>query len=207
IGDTLDDKDPGVVAFNRVANWLQGAGYKEVRPAPVGRRFTRTFSGIEFVVDLYSPYDFAGLGDYARLPNLQRAISEHEVVAYDGHSMLGASDFWARQSYPSTYQIMVYGGCLGYEYYVKPIVEAKGGWANLDMMSSVIEVRANAQAFAVPVIARLSAAVSKGYKVSWQQILSSVRQMVGDETFGVSGVRCNRYLPPGVKGTPATDCE
>ncbi|MFM2153709.1 MAG: hypothetical protein RL199_2144, partial [Pseudomonadota bacterium] len=28
IGDTLDDKDAGVVAFNRVSNWLQGAGYK-----------------------------------------------------------------------------------------------------------------------------------------------------------------------------------
>jgi hypothetical protein len=207
IGDTLDDKDAGMVAFNRVANWLQGAGYKEIKPAPAGRRFSRSFSGVEFVVDIYSPRDFSGLGDFANLPNLQRAIGEHEVVAYDGHSMLGASDFWARPTYPSHYQIMLYGGCLGYEYYVKPILDAKGGWANLDMMSSVIEVTASSQAFAVPVIAKLAAAVSRGNNVSWQQILSSVRQMVGDETFGVSGVRCNRYFPPGVKGTPATDCE
>ena len=56
------------------------------------------------------------LGDFAHFANFQKALSEHEVVAYDGHSMLGASDFWARPTYPDFYQIFLYGGCLGYEY-------------------------------------------------------------------------------------------
>ena len=37
--------------------------------------------------------DFEGLGDYGHFDNFQKAISEHEIVVYDGHSMLGASDF------------------------------------------------------------------------------------------------------------------
>lgn len=198
IGDgAITDYDPGMRGFNDAARLLLGAQYKEVTPAPVGRRFSRKYGQIEFVIDLYSPRDFAGLGDGAHFGNLQKAISEHEIVAYDGHSMLGASDFWSRPRYPSNYQIFLYGGCLGYEYYVRPIVEGKGGWANLDLMSSVIEVSANANKYALPTIAKLAYAVTHGYRVSWQNILSTVRTNVGDSTFGVSGVRDNCFHPSG----------
>jgi hypothetical protein len=196
IGDgRLTDSDQGVYGFNQAQGILRGAGYREVTPAPVGKRFSKTFSGIEMQVDLYSPYDFSGLGDYAKFPNFQRAISEHEIVAYDGHSMLGASDFWARPRYPSNYQIFLYGGCLGYQYYVKPVVDGKGGWANLDMMSSVIEVTANANMYALPAIAKITSAIGRGYRVSWQEILSTVRTSVGDSTFGASGIRDNKFKP------------
>jgi hypothetical protein len=198
IGDgVLTDSDPGVYNLARAATTLLGAGYREIRPAPVGRRFSKTFSGTEMQVDLYSPRDFAGLGDRANFPNLQKAITEHEIVAYDGHSMLGASDFWSRPRYPSSYQIYLYGGCLGYEYYVRPIYEGKGkSWSNLDLMSSVIEVTADANRYALPTIAKITNALTTGYRVSWQSILSTVRSSVGDSTFGVSGVRDNRFCPP-----------
>lgn len=196
IGDgAITDSDQGVWGFNQVASSLLGAKYTEIKPAPVGRRFSKTFNGIEMQIDLYSPRDFSGLGDYAHFSNLQKAITEHEIVAYDGHSMLGASDFWSRPRYPSNYQIFLYGGCLGYEYYVKPIVDGKRGWDNLDMMSSVVEVSANAQMFAVPALAKITYALSHGYRVSWQQILSEVRKNVGDSTFGASGIRDNKFKP------------
>jgi hypothetical protein len=197
IGDgAITDRDPGMYAYNLVASQLTGARYTEVKPAPVGRRFTKKFGTVDVTIDLYSPRDFAGLGDYAHIPNLQKAINEHEIVAYDGHSMLGASDSWSKRvTYPRTYQIFLYGGCLGYEYYVRPIVEAKGGWANLDMMTSVLEVTANGSEFAMPAIAKMTWAITHGNRVSWQSLLSTVRTSTGDESFGASGVRDNRYKP------------
>lgn len=194
----ITDSDPGMRGYAQVAAWLTTAKYTEVKPAPVGRRFTKKFGTVSMEIDLYSPRDFAGLGDYAHIGNLQKAITEHEIIAYDGHSMLGASDFWSRPTYPSSYQIFLYGGCLGYEYYVKPILDGKGGtWSNLDLMSSVVEVSANASRFAVPVLAKISYALTHGNRVSWQQIISTVRTRVGDSTFGVSGVRDNCYTPTG----------
>ncbi|MCA9602511.1 MAG: hypothetical protein KC417_10820, partial [Myxococcales bacterium] len=119
IGDgPIDDYEIGVRNMKRMVSWLTADGFNEASAAPVGRRFQKAVGDVTFELDLYSPNDFSGLGDYANFGNLQRAITEHEIVVYDGHSMLGASDFWSRPEYPDNYQIFIYGGCLGYEYYV-----------------------------------------------------------------------------------------
>lgn len=198
IGDgAISDTDIGVRGMKTMASWLTNASFKEVTPAPVGRRFTKHVGEVDFEIDLYSPYDFSGLSDYAHLSNFEKAVTEHEIIAYDGHSMLGASDFWARPAYPQSYQIFLYGGCLGYEYYVEPIVKKKGGWENLDLMSSVVEVSAGANEFAGPVFAKMLWALEHNYAASWKDILVSVRQRVGDSTFGVSGVNDNCFSPGG----------
>ena len=198
IGDgELSENDFGMRGFREMASWLTDAGFAEVTPAPVGRRFTKPIGGVDFEIDLYSPREFSGLSDGAHFDNFQKALSEHEIVTYDGHSMLGASDFWSRPSYPQDYQIFLYGGCLGYEYYVRPILEGKGGWANLDLMSSVVEVSAGANEFAGPILAKIAWALDNGYQASWRDLLVAVRQRVGDSTFGVSGVRDNCFAPGG----------
>jgi hypothetical protein len=198
IGDgALKDTDSGMVAFAEMASWLAEAGYSEVKPAPLGRRFTKSIGQVDFEIDLYSPKEFGGLDDSRHFDNFQTALSEHEIVTYDGHSMLGASDFWSRPQYPSFYQIFLYGGCLGYEYYVQPIYKGKGGWANLDLMSSVVEVSANSNEFAAPALAKIAYALDHGYKVSWRDLLVAVRRKVGDSTFGVAGVRDNCFTPTG----------
>ncbi len=199
--DPLTDSDIGMQGFRRMARWLQDAGFTEVTPAPVGRRFTKTVGDIVFEYDLYSPYDFAGLGDFAHFPNFQKALLEHEIVVYDGHSMLGASDFWARPEYPDFYQIFLYGGCLGYEYYVRPILDGKGGWDKVDIVSSVIEVSVSATEFAGPFLAKLMWAAEHGWSVSWKDMLAAIRKRVGDSTFGVSGVRDNCFTPAGSRCT------
>jgi hypothetical protein len=203
IGDgPIDASESGVRSMKTMARWLKDGGFKEVTPAPVGQRFTKHVGDADFEIDLYGPADFAGLADYAHFSNFQKAISEHEIVVYDGHSMLGASDFWSQPTYPSTYQIYIYGGCLGYEYYVRPILDGKGGWENLDLVSSVVEVSADANEIAGPVFAKIMYAMSHHYRTSWRSILVAIRNRVGDSTFGASGVRGNCYSPSGSLCTP-----
>ncbi|MDQ1347936.1 MAG: hypothetical protein QG573_1310 [Acidobacteriota bacterium] len=200
IGDgAISEWDAGMTGSKQMGRWLEAAGYKEVTPAPLGRRFTKTLKKSKVTVefDLYSPHEFSGLGDHGHFANFQKALSEHEIVIYDGHSMLGASDFWSRPTYPDLYQIFMYGGCLGYEYYVRPIVAGKKGWQNVDILSSVVEVSASANDFAAPALAKLIASLETTKKASWKSLLGAVRTGVGDSTFGVSGVRDNCYTPSG----------
>jgi len=195
--DPLSEWDAGVRGFKNMSRWLENGGYAEVTPAPVGRRFSKHVGDVDYEIDLYAPTDFKGLSDMAHYANFERALKEHEIIAYDGHSMLGASDFWSRPEYPDTYQIFLYGGCLGYEYYIRPILESKGGWDDLDIMSSVIEVSAGAMDFAGPLLAKIEWALGNGYAASWKDLLRVVRQRVGDSTFGASGVRDNCFTPTG----------
>ncbi|MBP6630019.1 MAG: hypothetical protein KBG28_03275 [Kofleriaceae bacterium] len=192
--------ETGMRNFARYGTWLRQGGFTEVTAAPVGKRYRKTLSnGVVAEVDLYSPRDFSGLDDYAHFANFQKAVGEHEIVAWDGHSMLGASDFWSRPTYPSSYQIFLYGGCLGYEYYVQPILRGKGGsWAKLDILSSVIEVTASANEFAGPALAKILWGVERnGRGASWRSVITTVRDNVGDSTFGVSGARDNCFTPSG----------
>ena len=80
---------------------------------------------------------------------------------------------------------------------VKPILHGKGdSWDNLDVVSSVVEVSASAPV-AGPAIAKLVYGIEHGGSSSWRDILLTVRNSVGDSTFGVSGVRDNCYSPTG----------
>ncbi len=198
IGDgPIDDSETGVRNMKIMSNWLLGGGFQEISPAPIGRRFSKHVGEADFEIDLYSPNDFAGLSDYAHFGNFQTAISEHEIVVYDGHSMLGASDFWSKPKYPDFYQIHIYGGCLGYEYYVRPIRDGKGGWENLDLVSSVVEVSADANDIAGPFFAKVLWAMDHNYNATWRELLLAIRNRVGDSTFGASGVRDNCFSPSG----------
>lgn len=192
----ITENETGMRNMRQYGRWLTDAQYKKVT-GPVGERYEKKLANGTLVqIDLYSPKDFSGLSDYAHFANFQKAIAEHEVIAWDGHSMLGASDFWSRPTYPGFYQIFLYGGCLGYEYYVKPILKGKGGsWDKLDLMSSVVEVTADANMFAGPAVAKLVWGIEHGNRASWRSILLTVRQNVGDSTFGVSGVRGNTFKP------------
>ena len=194
----ITDNETGMRNFNRYATWLQEAGFAS-KTAPLGKRFEKKLNnGVVAQIDLYSPREFSGLDDFGHFDNFQKALSEHEVIAWDGHSMLGASDFWSRPSYPSFYQVFLYGGCLGYEYYVQPILHGKGdSWDKLDIMSSVVEVTADANEFAAPAVAKMIWAIEHGNRGSWRSILLQVRNSVGDSTFGVSGVRDNCFTPTG----------
>jgi len=176
---------------------LLEADYREVTPAPVGRRFEKDVGPVLLQIDVYSPFEFHGLSDYGHFDNLQKAISEHEIVSYSGHSMLGASDFWGRPTYPDFYQIFLYGGCLGYQYYVKPILDGKKGWDNLDLVSSVLEVPVQSDNYTAPFLAKLEWALGHGNAATWRDLMITFSKHFDDASFGVSGVRDNCYSPTG----------
>ncbi len=196
IGDDMKETDTGFRGLEEMASWLKDDDFSEVT-APVGRRFSKQIGNVTYEIDLYSPKEFSGLSDYAHKGNFTKAIKEHEIVVYDGHSMLGASDFWATVEYPEFYQIFLYGGCLGYEYYIAPILKSKSGWEKLDLVSSVVEVSVGANEFAGPFLAKLEWALTHNYNVSWRDMLLAIRKRVGDSTFGASGVRENCFSPAG----------
>ncbi|MBI5532357.1 MAG: hypothetical protein HY898_06565 [Deltaproteobacteria bacterium] len=195
--EVVGTRDEGWWKLKEMSTWLTQAGFQEIKPAPVGRRFSKTVAGVVFEMDLYGPTDFRGLEDNENYPTFQKALLEHEIIVYDGHSVLGGSDFWSRPQYPDFYQIYLYGGCLGYEYYLRPILEGKGGWQKLDLLSAVIEVSATTSQFAGPVLARIMWAVQHEYKATWRNLVTAVRKKVGDSTFGVSGVKDNCFSPLG----------
>ena len=201
----LEETDPGMVHFNTMAGWLQEAGF-QLSEAPVGKRFSKAIDGVDFEIDLYSPDDFAGLSDYYNLLNFDIAVTEHEIVIYQGHSLLGSSAIWQNQRYPDSYQIFFQGGCLGYEYYVTPLLDAKGGWDKLDVVSSVIPVPAEAESGAA-FIAKFAWSLDHGYAAAWRDLLGAVRTRVETSAFGVSGVRGNCFTPSGSRcgnGGPTT---
>jgi hypothetical protein len=198
---SLSSSDYSFTEIRTFESSIKRAGFVKSATAPRGLRYTRTRSGITTTIDIYSPREFAGLDDTAHIKNFDDGINSHELIVYNGHSMLGASDFWARPSiYASTatkYQIFLYNGCLGYEYYVNPILEGKQSWANVDLVSNVIEtpfsIMVQESATAISMIAT---AAERGGITSWQSILGKMNDISGSDSFyGASGIRDNKFKP------------
>jgi hypothetical protein len=199
VDDEVSDSDYAYTAIASFKRSLVAAGFK-AGTATKGQRLTRVKNGITANVDIYSPTEFAGLTDSAHVQNFYDAVKSHEIILYNGHSVLGASDFWANaQIYqnPTKYQIFLYNGCLGYEYYVAPILAGKKSPANVDIVSNVVETP-----FSIMVqessaaISLLLAKAENGGTSSWQSILTKMNSIAAQDSFyGVSGARTNTYKP------------
>ena len=207
VGDgALSDSD---YAFDLVRDFeseLTGAGFTKQDDAPLGLRYARTQNGVKAIVDIYTPREFAGLGDWAHIDDFDQGVRSHEIVVWNGHSMLGASDFWSRDAIydgdsATRYQIFLYNGCLGYEYYINPIIEGKQGWANVDVISNALEtpfaIMVEETSTALAMI--FKGAERSGRGASWQAILSRMSDIAGsDAIYGASGVRDNAFRPGSV---------
>ena len=185
-------------AADQFVTWLKQAGLTEQSGAPLGRRFVQTVGDKTKTVDVYYPDLFHNVADYAHMANWRKAVSEHEVVLYLGHSVLGTGSAYGDVDYPSFYQIMFVGGCLGYEYYVQPIIDGKGGWANFDAVSSIVEnMYTEMNPAAAAFLAKLFYGFDHQGKASWQTIMSAIKTRLGHAHFGVSGARGNCFSPYG----------
>lgn len=195
-GDVRDDYNWD--GADRFCDWLEGAGFSEVPNAPRGRRFSKQAGALETIVDVYYPDLFHSVTDYAHFSNWQAAVSEHEVVIYLGHSVLGTGSAYEDVEYPDFYQVFVVGGCLGYEYYVRPILAGKGGWENVDAVSSIVEnLYPELNSIAGSILGKLVYGFEHDGMQSWQQILTALRNRLGHSHFGVSGARDNCFSPQG----------
>src|SRR5262249_35218889 len=198
---TLSNDDYGFQLVSDFEGMLTDGGFKK-GTADKGLRYTRTKRGVTEVVDIFTPREFAGLDDFAHVGDFDEAVRGHEIIVYNGHSMLGASDFWARPSIYSgdaatKYQIFLYNGCLGYEYYVNPILEGKQNWANVDLVTNVVETP-----FAIMVdesaqtLGKIFSGAERGGKTSWQALLGKMNSIADAESlYGASGIRDNAFHP------------
>ena len=185
-------------AADRFVTWLEAAGFAEQERAPLGRRFAKTAGDRKETIDVYHPGIFNDVADYAHLASWQRAVSEHEVVVYLGHSVLGTGSAFEQISYPPFYQVMFIGGCLGYEYYVLPVLKGKGGWDKVDVVSSILENEyGELNDAAGTFLARLMSGFEQQGAASWQDIMAAVNTRIGHAHFGVSGARGNCFSPDG----------
>ena len=200
--DHLDESDYAFSLIRTFERDLQSAGFEQEMDAPRGHRWSRERSGVRAVIDVYSPLEFSGLTDYGHVDNFDEAVRSHEIVVWNGHSVLGASDFWARPEIyegdaATRYQIFLYNGCLGYEYYVSPILEGKQSWDNVDLVTNTIETP-----FAIMVEETASAlgliigGAERHGETTWDLVLSKMNDISRSEGFyGASGTRTNTFQP------------
>ncbi len=195
-GDVEDDYNWRNV--DSLARYLEQADFVEADDAPRGRRFEKSAGDRKIVVDIYGPDLFHSVADYTRFDNWQKGVTEHEVVIYNGHSVLGSGMAFERVVYPDRYQIFQVASCLSYEYYVRPILAGKGGWENVDVISNVTPTYYSENLpLTSTVIARLIYGFENGGRASWQDIMERVSQRLGHPRFGVSGARGNCFSPEG----------
>ena len=200
-GDVKDDYNQASV--RKLATWLKEAGFEESEDAPLGRRFIKDSGDKSVVVDIYPPEIFHSVADYSRFSNWQKAVSEHEVVMYNGHSVLGSGMAFERADYPDRYQIFQVASCLSYEYYVRPILEGKGGWENVDVVSNVTPTYYTEMLpLTSTILAKLIEGFENGGRTSWQGIMEAVLRKVHHYRFGVSGARGNCFSPEGSRCEP-----
>ena len=176
-----------------------GSGY-------LGRRLVRELGAGQAVrVDVFHPNLFHSVADSSRFGNWQRAVSEHEVVVYNGHSVLGAGIAYEQVEYPEFYQIFMVFSCLSYAYYAHPIFQGKGGWEKADVIANADlgkphEIRPMTD----HLLRGLMSGFQTGGRTSWQDIITGIGRDCSQSRPGVSGVAGNCFSPLGdlCEGTP-----
>ncbi len=202
-GDVADDYNWD--NFNKFTTWLTEGGFTEQPGAELGKRFTKQVGDKSIVVDVYGPDVFYSVADYTHLQNWQKAVNEHEVVLYNGHSVLGTGMAFEDITYPDRYQIFEIASCLSYEYYVRPILAGKGGWDNVDVIANVEPTYYTENLPLVgAMLAKLFWGFEHGGQASWQDIMEAVSRKLYHSRFGVSGARDNCFSPDGNLCTTGT---
>jgi subtilisin-like proprotein convertase family protein len=200
-GDVADDYNWNT--FNRFCDWLGEAGFSESEDAPMGKRFVKVKDALTTVVDAYGPDVFHSVADYSRFHNWQKGVTEHEVIMYNGHSVLGTGYAFERADYPDFYQIFQVASCLSYEYYVRPVLAGKGDWDSVDVISNVEPTYYSENLpLTSTILAKLIWGFENNGQASWQDIMEAVSRRLGHSRFGVSGARGNCYSPEGDRCNP-----
>ena len=190
---------PACATSRATASWLAEAGYKSVT-APLGKRYEKVVNGITVQIDLYSPKEFSGLDDYAHFANFQKALSEHEIVAWDGHSMLGASRLLGAPDVPGLLPDLPLRR-LPRLRVLRPADPPRQGRLVGQARHHVERRRGDARARTSSRRRRSRRSCGRSTTATARRGAASSRgaQRVGDSTFGVSGVRDNCFTPTGTR--------
>lgn len=195
-GDVADDYNWNNV--KQLGKWLEEAGFSQVADAPLGRRFQKVSGDLSVEIDVYGPDVFNSVADYSHFNNWQQAVSQHEIVMYNGHSVLGTGYAFEQADYPDFYQIFQIASCLSYEYYVRPVLAGKGDWSRVDVISNLTPTYYSENfPLTTTVLAKLVWGFENQGRASWQDIMEAVSRKLGHARFGVSGARGNCFSPSG----------
>jgi hypothetical protein len=201
--ESTKPSDYSFTLVTQFAGHLRDAGFAEQATTTGLRRFVRTKNGITSNVDIVTAKQFANLDDTAHEQVFFDALNSHELVVFNGHSLLGTSAIWndpRAYADKSRYQAVLYNGCLGYSYYVEPILRNKGGAANVDIVMNTLETPfwVSPKTSAI-VLTNMLLNADKGAGSSWQSILQQLNDVAYRDAamYGVSGARNNKYRPRG----------
>jgi len=204
LGSGAVEDDSNWKNLKQFTDWLLEAKFVSDQVTDLGERYKKTVGELTEVVDVYGPDVFESVADAAHIDNWQRIVAEHEIVIYNGHSVLGSGLAFEQVKYPEFYQIFQIGSCLSYEYYVRPILSGKGGFANVDVLSNV-EPTFVFENFPMTTatLAWLFSGAEHNGQVSWQFIMNAIGLKLQHPRIGVSGARDNCFTPAGSRCDPA----
>lgn len=216
--ETVSASDEGVREHREFIDALKSRGFAKTQDLNPGQRWSRTKANLLEIVDVVSPYELAALqSDTQGL--FRKALLEHEIVIYDGHSFYGSLRvLQEKDAYPAdTYQIIFMNSCWSYEYYTTQVFKNKAsaadptGWALADVVNNTepawfLNDAEETRILLTNIFAGCETGGRDGARqYTWEGIIQAMNKFALDrfkswrleshEVYGVSGVRENCYDP------------
>ena len=205
------DDDP-MDRYNKHRTELNRALGMEPAPQDGFERYNWTKDGVTIVVDLFDPTDGWFASDF------HQALSNYQLVFYNGHSNYGNQPFLDKpEVYSDEYQIIGMHSCKSYSYYAHQVATGKAtaddptGWRNADMIATGRSSYPGDSPF---VLAALLDGLMNGLRAvtagtpleapSWQDIGEDMRDVAPYILYGVAGARHNAWQP--VAEPPPASC-
>ena len=222
----LGSNDWGFISFNTFTRKLRYLGFDKTETFADnrGQQLSRTYpGGLEIVIDVYTPVDFADHVPREQSNEVFRAaMRSHEIVYYNGHAFYGSLKVLDEPSaYPEdTYQIIFMDACWSYAYYTKQVFRNKAteadpdGYALTDVVNNTEPGITGSEETAVILYQNIfkgAAAVHSGGNpslYSWNNMTAYMNAHAEEraarrtshpdpEIYGASGVRTNSFQPGG----------
>ena len=216
--EVVSTYDEGMRNWRNFTRMLTDRGFKKGASLTPGVRYSRRRADIDEQVDVVSPEDLQAL-NHDTDGVFTRALKEHEIMIYDGHSFYGSLGVLQdRENYPAdTYQIVFMNSCWSYEYYTRQVFAAKAtpedpdGWLGADVVNNTESAWFLNMADETRILlTNLFAGAETGGKdgnryYTWANINGAMNDLAiqrfhsyglkSHEIYGVSGVRTNRWDP------------
>jgi len=166
-------------------------------------RYTYVKGDVAIAIDLFDPTR-AGL-----TPQFRSALSNYQLVFFNGHSVYGTRDLLTDESsFQSRYQIVMMHSCRSYPYYVNQIFRAKAtgaeptGWAGADVVASgESSYPTDSPRTLRPLLESLVDGMAKAKNAngagapSWNSVVKKMNDRTSGIMYGVAGVRTNAWKP------------
>lgn len=132
-----------------------------------------------------------------------RAVSNSDVVIYNGHSYIGAGPLdpnrYDASDFPSTYQMFFFNSCVSFNYYEQDFFSMhEGGTETLDMITNGLE---SPVAGSGPTVGRFVGALISGKQSAYKDLLATAANGSPGTDVGVDALRVvdgevdNTYKP------------